>query len=145
MRSLLDINMLIALLDASHVFHGHAHAWWAAEGGSGWASCPLTENGVIRIMTNPSYSAGRRFTVGELITALAGFAGNSDHEFWPDSLSVRDSGVFSASRIHGGRQLTDLYLLALAAAHDARLATFDQNIPLSGVNTAERRHLCVVR
>ena len=144
MRALLDINVLIALLDASHAFHHRAHVWWAVEQGSGWASCPLTENGVIRIMTLPAYSAVRRFTVEELVGALNGFIANSDHEFWTDELTMRDTGLFAIDRIHGGRQLTDLYLLALAIRHKGRLATFDQHIPLSAVKKATPRQLCVL-
>ncbi len=144
MRALLDVNLLIALLDASHAFHQRAHAWWAAEQGSGWASCPLTENGVIRIMTLPAYSAVRRFTVEELVGALNGFIANSDHEFWTDELTLRDASLFATDRIHGGRQLTDLYLLALAVRRKGRLATFDQHIPLSAVKKATHRQLCVL-
>ena len=144
MRALLDVNVLIALFDGSHAFHDRAHQWWAADAAQGWASCPLVENGFTRIMANPSYSASRHFTVEDLVEALSGFVAGSDHEFWPDSVTLRDSQVFAADRIHGSRQLTDLYLLALAVENGGRLATFDRGIPLAAVRSAERRHLLVL-
>jgi hypothetical protein len=141
-RALLDVNVIIALLDPDHAFHERAHAWWAANRRRGWASCPLTENGVVRIMSNPAYSQVTRFTPGELIGRLRQFAARSDHEFWPDGISLRDEKIFAAGRIHSSRQLTDLYLLAPAVAHQGRLVTFDHGIPLSGVHNARTANLC---
>ncbi len=144
MRALLDVNVVIALLDPDHVFHERAHAWWAANIKRGWASCPLTENGVVRIMSNPGYSQKTRFPPGDLIDRLRKFAAQSNHEFWPDNISLRDEQVFAGQRIHSSRQLTDLYLLALAVERRARLVTFDHAIPLSGVHNAKAANLCVV-
>ena len=144
MRALLDIHLLIALLDPDHAFHERAHAWWSAHSGLGWSSCPITENGVVRIMSNPQYSRQAHFSPQDLIQRLKGFAANTDHEFWADQLSLLDSAVFVPDRIHSPRQLTDIYLLALATAHKARLATFDQSIPLSTVRSATRRNLCIL-
>ncbi len=144
MRALLDVNVLIALLDPDHVFHERAHAWWGANLKWGWASCPLTENGVVRIMSNPDYSGGAHFTPGDLISRLRTFARRTAHEFWPDDISVRDATIFAAERIHGSRQITDLYLLALAARHNGRLATFDGGIPVSAVLGAKAENLCAV-
>ena len=133
MRALLDVNVVIALLDPDHAFHERAHAWWAAQAKSGWASCPIVENGVVRIMSHPGYSKVARFTPGDLISRLRTFAAQTNHEFWPDDVSLRDGKLFPAERIHSSRQLTDLYLLALAAKHAGRLATFDQAIAISAV------------
>jgi len=144
MRALLDVNVVMALLDSSHVHHQRAHAWWAGHAKQGWASCPLVENGVVRVMSNPGYSAGRRFTVEELVAALGQFVAGTNHEFWQDTLALRDDGYFAADRIHGGRQLTDLYLLALAAERGGRLITFDQGIPLSAVKRARAVNLVVL-
>jgi len=142
MRALLDVNVIIALLDPDHAFHERAHAWWAAHRNRGWASCPLTENGVVRIMSHPGYSQKIRFTPGELIDRLRHFAAQTDHEFWPDGISLRDEKIFAAERIHSSRQLTDLYLLALAVVHQGRLVTFDHGIPLSSVPHATAANLC---
>ena len=144
MRALLDVNVVIALLDPDHAFHERAHDWWAATGKLGWASCPLTENGVARIMSNPAYSAGARFGPGDLISRLQTFAGQTNHEFWPDDISLRDGKFFDGERLHSSRQLTGLYLLALAVKRDGKLATFDQAIPLSAVRNARAENLCVI-
>jgi hypothetical protein len=144
MRALLDVNVLIALLDPDHVFHERAHAWWGANLQSGWASCPVTENGVVRIMSNPGYSRAAHFAPGDLISRLRTFARQTIHEFWPDDISLRDATVFATERIHGSRQITDLYLLALAAKHHGKLATFDGGIPISAVRSAKAENLCAV-
>jgi|ERR1041384_1230493 toxin-antitoxin system PIN domain toxin len=144
MRALLDVNIVIALMDPDHVFHERAHDWWARHAKSGWASCPITENGVVRIMSHPGYSQRARFTPGDLISRLRTFASSTHHEFWPDDISLRSGAVFAPERIHSSRQLTDLYLLALAAKHGGRLATFDREITISAVPGARAGNLCVV-
>ena len=144
MRALLDINVIIALQDPDHAFHQRAHAWWETNAKHGWASCPLTENGVVRIMSNPNYSEKARFTLNALVGALRTFAKQSNHEFWPDDISLRDERSFVTERIHSSRQITDLYLLALATKHQGRLATFDHGIPLSSVCNAKALNLCAV-
>ena len=143
MRHLLDINVLIALMDSDHAFHGRAHAWWA-EKARPWASCPLTENGLLRIMTSPHYSKNTRFTLADLAARLGFFVSSTDHAFWPDSLSLRDGCHFSFAASISSQHLTDIYLLALAVANQARLVTFDQHIPCSAVLTARPEHLLVL-
>lgn len=144
MRALLDVNLLIALLDATHVFHDRAHDWWGANAKAGWASSPITENGVIRIMGNPAYSPSRSFTPHEVTEALRSFVSDSDHEFWPDSVTLRDATVFATDRIHGARQLTDIYLLGLASRRGGRMVTFDRGVPLSALEGAKPSNLCVI-
>ena len=111
MRGLLDVNVVIALLDPDHVFHDTAHGWWRSHRTDGWASCPITENGVVRIMSNPAYSPDRKLETGELIAILGQFISNSDHEFWSDDRSLLDPGFVNASLLVGARQVTDVYLL----------------------------------
>lgn len=144
MRALLDINVIIALFDPDHSLHNRAHEWWAANSKSGWASCPISENGVIRIMSNPAYSRQANFSPFDLISRLQGFATQTDHEFWPDDISLCDGKVFAVERILSSRQLTDIYLLATAVKHAGRLATFDQSISLATVPLAKRENLCVL-
>jgi toxin-antitoxin system PIN domain toxin len=143
-RALLDVNVLIALLDAAHAFHERAHNWWAAHREFGWASCPLTENGTIRIMSHPGYSRRRPFTPHQVAQALESFARASNHQFWPDDISLRNPALFITKRLHSSQQLTDLYLLGLAASKAGRLVTFDQRIPLSAVIMAKPANLCVI-
>ena len=143
MRALLDVNVIIALLDSKHVFHRRAHSWWATNGKIGWASCPLTENAVVRIMSNPNYDRLHRFSIGDLIGQLRDFIQKTDHQFWADDISILNNSLFEVDRIHSPKQITDLYLLALATKHGGRLVTFDQNISLSAVKGARAENLSV--
>lgn len=144
MRALLDVNVIVALLDPGHVFHDRAHEWWAAQAESGWASCPIVENGVVRIMSNPGYSRAVRLAPGELITRLKTFTAQTNHEFWPDDISFRDATIFRPEHIHSSQKLTDLYLLALAAKHKSKLATFDNGISTSAISGATEQNICVI-
>ncbi len=144
MRALFDVNVIIALLDPDHVFYERAHAWWGANRKWGWASCLITENGVIRIMSNLGSSRWAHFTPADLILRLRTFVRQTNHESWPDDISLRDSAAFAADRIHGSRRVTDLYLLALAAERKGGLTTFDGTIPASAVCDANSANLHTV-
>ena len=140
-RFLLDINVLIALIDPAHVQHNRAHAWFAAKGQSAWATCPLTENGVLRIVGHPRYpnSPGSPAAVAEL---LAGFRELPGHAFWPDDVSLLDRQQVNRTRLLDSAHVTDSYLLALARAHHGQLATFDQRLVTDAVMMGrERLHL----
>jgi uncharacterized protein len=141
-RALLDINVLIALLDLDHVHHGTARSWLEREIGSGWASCPLTENGCIRVMSQSKYPNPVPTT--EAIKRLQNATATSYHEFWTDDLSILDRTAVDEDRIHGPKQVTDVYLLALAVKHLGRFVTFDGAIPLSAVRGARQQHLAVI-
>jgi toxin-antitoxin system PIN domain toxin len=141
MRYLLDINVLIALLDPDHAFHDRAHEWWSREDDRSWASCPLTENGLIRIMASPKYPSADPFTVAELAASLRTFIANTNHAFWPDAISVTDTARFQHPRILSSRHLTDLYLLALAHENKGCLATFDRGIPIGALADAQAKSL----
>lgn len=143
MRSLLDVNVLLALFDADHAFHERAHGWYGQN--TAWASCPNSENGLIRIMSNPNYHPVERHSPSEVISALQSFSKNSDHEFWADSLSLRDASCVDAGKILGSRVLTDIYLLALACRNGGRLVTFDEGINLTAVVGAKPENLHVIR
>lgn len=142
MRSLLDINVLIALLDPDHAFHQRAHDWWSVD--TAWASCPLSENGLVRIMASPSYSTTSPFTVAGITRTFQTFVAGTNHAFWSDTVSIIDPGRFRHDGILSARQLTDLYLLALAVENGGCLVTFDTRIPLSVVLTAGEEHLVVL-
>lgn len=139
MRALLDVNVLIALLDQDHSLHQRAWGWFGARVADGWASCPLTQNGCVRIMSSPGYR--NPLPVAAVVERLREAVADSHHEFWPDEVSILDPGVVDSTRIHGPRQITDLYLLALAVRHGGRLATFDASISIGSVSGAEKRHL----
>ena len=140
--ALLDVNVLIALFDETHVHHELAHDWFADEGAGGWATCPMTENGFLRVMTHPRASDGTdRDTV---FASLRKLCSRHDHLFWKDSVSLRDERIFDPSVIVSHRQLTDLYLLGLAVRNKGRLVTFDPRIPVRAVKKATATSLIVL-
>jgi len=142
-RYLLDVNVLIALIDPAHVQHDRAHQWFAAQGQRAWATCPLTENGVLRIVGYARYpnSPGTPAAVAELFTILRALDG---HEFWPDDLTLFDSRRIDSTRLLDSGQVTDTYLLALAAAHGGQFATFDRNLVVDAViDGAQALHLII--
>ena len=132
MTFLLDVNVLIALIDPAHVGHDAAHAWFEREGRASWATCPMTENGVIRIVGNPKYlnSPGSPAEVAAIVSRLRALPG---HVFWPDDISLVDARHIDPAHILTPGQVTDSYLLALAAAHQGRLATFDRRLSTNAV------------
>ena len=142
MRSLLDVNVLIALLDSDHTSHTVAMSWFAGHANEGWASCPITQNGCLRIMSNASYP--NALPVQALLSRLSEACQEEVHDFWPDAVSLLDPEVIDLTRIHGPKQLTDIYLLALAVSHDARFVTFDGKIPLAAVRQAKPQNLLVL-
>lgn len=140
---LLDVNLLIALFDPSHLHHEAAHAWFAASSRRRWATCPLTENGFVRVLSNPAY-AGRRTTVADAVARLRRFAATPRHSFWEDDLSLLDPARVAPEKLTGHREITDAYLLALAVNRGGALATFDGHVRRSAVVGADGSHLEVV-
>lgn len=141
-RALLDINVLVALLDSDHVHHRRARDWISEQIGHGWASCPITENGFVRIISQPRYPSP--VPPGQAMERLRRATGTGHHEFWSCGVSLLDPDVADPDRIHGPRQVTDAYLLALAMANNGRFVTFDNAVPLSAVPGAGKEHLIVV-
>lgn len=139
MRALFDVNVLIALLDFHHSLHLRARHWVEGNIRDGWASCPITQNGYIRIVSGSSYA--NPLKLQDAITRLAASCAEKYHEFWPDDISLLNSSLVDASRVHGPRQLTDIYLLALAVKHGGRLVTLDSTVALSAVHGAKPQHL----
>jgi toxin-antitoxin system PIN domain toxin len=142
MRLLLDVNVLIALLDADHLHHGSAREWLGAHASDGWASCPITQNGCIRVMSQPAYP--NPLPVAAVVERLAAAARHPEHEFWADDCSLLDPATARSDRIHGPKQVTDIYLLALAVRHSGRFATFDGAVALSAVPSATAAHVVVL-
>ena len=139
-RMLLDVNVWVALFDDAHVASARANALIETPGIK-IATCPLVENGVIRVLNLPSY--GRRGALGVMAVRqqLVNACASLDHEFWPDSVSLRDDSAVDFTRVHGHNQITDLYLLALAIKHGGTLVAFDRNIPLSAACGSTQIHL----
>lgn len=141
--ALLDVNLLVALFDPDHVHHDLAHDWFADGRASGWATCPITENGFVRVLSHPAYGASTARVV-ELVDRLRSFCGSGHHRFWSETVSLIDTKLFAPSFVRGYRQLTDVYLLGLACKMGGCLATFDRTIPLAAVKGATRDTLQVI-
>ena len=139
MRALLDVNVLIAMLDQAHPHHEPAMAWLKANIKQGWASCPITQNGCVRIMSQASYPGAR--PVAQIVDRLNDALVHSAHQFWPDDASIADPRIVDATMVHSARQITDTYLLSLAVKHQGRLVTFDSGIALNAVKGATTKHL----
>lgn len=142
MRALLDVNVLLALFDPDHVDHRVAQAFAGADLGDGWATCPLTQNGFVRIISQPRYPSP--VSTADAVARLSEAASYESHAFWPDDASLLDPDVFDRTALLTHRQVTDAYLLALAVRHGGRLVTFDTGIPLRAVKGSGNKHLEVL-
>ncbi len=144
MRGLLDVDVLVALFDVDHVFHIRAHEWLEANQALGIATCSLTENGLVRVLSHPNYSTSLRVAPAEMIRRLGIFCGTGDHCFWPDSVTLRDTDLFVGNKILGPKQISDVYLLGLAVNRNGRLVTFDEGVGIGTVRGARNEHLVVI-
>ena len=127
MATLLDVNVLVALAWPTHDHHEAAHRWFADAGGRGWATCPLTQSGFVRVSSNPAATPDAR-TPGVAMALLERIVSQPDHVFWHDDVSIATDDWFDRQRLVGHRQVTDAHLLALALRHGGRLATFDRGL-----------------
>ena len=142
MRALLDVSVLIALFDSEHIHHAPVSQWFAEHAPRGWATCPLTQNGCIRILSQATYAnQAPAALVAEILTEATA---DPRHEFWPDSFSVLTPGLLRWDKLLTGRHLTDVYLLALAQRHAGCLVTLDQGIPVAAVPEARAQNLLVL-
>lgn len=142
MLSLYDVSALIALLDENHPAHDAVYQSFNRNIEQGWASCPLTQNGFLRILSQPSYP--RSLSLTEAYERLQASTSTSYHQFIADDISLLDDTLVRYNDLYSYRQITDVYLLALAVAHGARLVTLDAHIPLGGVYGANEDHLVVI-
>ena len=141
--ALLDVNVLVALFDPDHVHHDLAHDWFGDEGRRAWATCAMTEAGLLRVLSRPEYGSEIRRPV-DLVPLLRKLCRSGGHHFWEAGVSLRDERLFDPALIRGHAQLTDVYLLGMAKRHGGRLVTFDRTIPVGAVRGARRDLLQVI-
>ena len=142
MIALLDVNVLIALAWPNHVHHAAARAWFEARREEGWATCPLTEAGFVRVSCNPSV-VRHTITPLEAIAVLQRLTRVRAHTFWPLDQSVTDLPESIGIRLQGYRQITDAVLLATAMQQNGQLATLDGGMERL-VSESQRSSLCVI-
>jgi hypothetical protein len=133
--SLLDVNVLIALCDGRHEHHLSTAQWFVDNAAAGWASCPLTQNGTIRIMSTPAYPGAR--LVSQVLAQVKTLCASAHHHFWPDAMSLTDDAILNSAHLLDHRQLTDAYLLALAVHNGGQFVTLDGAIALQAVRGAK--------
>lgn len=139
---LLDVNVLVALLDPNHVHNERAVRWFYHDPALQWLTCPITENGAARIMSGAGYS--HRLTVWDIALSLRALSRLGRHSFLADDLTIRDDTVFAYPSAVSTKQLTDVYLLALAAIHDATFVSLDRRISTSGIRVGGARILNIL-
>lgn len=124
---LLDVNALVALAWPNHVHHAPVTEWFGAHHAGGWATCPLTESGFVRVSSNPLVTSEAR-SPAEALVVLREIVALPGHHFWHDDVSLAKADIIDAARLHGHRQVTDAHLLALTIRRGGRLVTFDGGI-----------------
>ena len=144
MIALLDINVLVAIAWPNHIHYSSARKWFQEQKESGWATCPTTENGFIRISSNsriiPEAKSPR-----EAALYLKDLISLKGHVFWEEEASVLDDRFIPLEKIHTFRQVPDAHLLSLAIRNEALLATFDRGIlNLLPVGMKAGDHLCLI-
>ena len=142
MTSLLDVNALVSLLDANHSHHA-AMTGWLGTNKYPWASCPITQNGYLRIVTQESYP--NTISMKEAIRTLSQAVFTPGHEFLPDDISLLNQQLVEHQHVQGPKQLTDIYLLALSVFHGARFVTLDKGVSRVAVPQATSTSLHVIR
>lgn len=135
--------MLAALFAPDHVHHELAHDWSGEERHAGWAICPITETGLVRLLTNPRVHEG--VAVAEVIDRLRRLQSDSAHEWWEANVSFADVTVFRPTALRGHRQVTDLYLAGLAHSRGGKLVTFDRGVLCNAVVDAKPSLVEVLR
>jgi uncharacterized protein len=124
---LLDINLLLALSDPMHMHHEAAHHWFSDQGQQSWATCPITENGFLRIASHPNYP-NRPGGLPAVLVILRQLCETPGHQFWGEDISTLD--ILLPDAIISQGQITDVYLAGLAFHRKGKLATLDKHIPV---------------
>lgn len=119
--ALLDVNALVALAWDSHIHHARMRKWFADNASAGWATCPVTESGFIRVSTNPKVLPSP-IGIADARRVLEALRAADGHRFFVDDVSLADDDI---PTIFGHRQVTDAHLLTLARRRSVRLVTFD--------------------
>lgn len=137
------MNVWVALLDEAHVHHIQALTF-ARRPKVKIATCPIIENGIIRILNLPGYSRLGPAGFETVRNKLQQICTDLDHEFWPDEVSLRTESGINWSRVLGHNQITDIYLLALAVARKGCFVTLDHRVTLSTVNSSSSKNLMLL-
>jgi toxin-antitoxin system PIN domain toxin len=122
--ALLDVNALVALAWDSHVHHVRMREWFATHGATGWATCPVSESGFVRVSSNRRVLPSP-IGVAAARAVLVALRSAGVHRFLADDVSLTDDDI---PDIAGYRQVTDAHLLTLARRRGVQLVTFDAGL-----------------
>jgi len=131
-----DINLLVAAHLANHQHHDLALGWLRSA--DHFATCATTEQGLVRLLSNPAVNSGA--SIVDALAALARVRRRRQHQFWAEQASLDAPGIDTA-RMTGHRQVSDFHLLNLAASRGGQLVTLDKRIE-PALQPRDRRHLC---
>jgi toxin-antitoxin system PIN domain toxin len=134
--ALLDVNVLVALFQPEHVHHDLAHDWFADHRQDGWATCPVTEAGLVKLLANPRFHSGG-VGVAAVVERLRRLQSDRAHEWWEANISLTDPKLFELTAIQGHRQVNDVYLAGLAQSRGGKLVTFDRAVLWRAVSGAK--------
>ena len=137
---LLDVNVLVAIFDTQHIHHERVSMWLADQEEATPVSCPITEMGCVRVLSQTKANHG--MSISQLTEFVAPFFDRCEH--WPCDIRLSDSQRFNKEFIHGHRQLTDIYLLGLATTRNGAFVTLDRSIAIAAVRGAANQHLIVL-
>lgn len=138
----MDVNVLVAILSRKDPRHPAAIRWFEQHGHHDWLTCPIVENGTLRILTNPKSSINP-VSFAQAAEMLESLYPLGQHRFIPEDISLLDHSLLDRAVNITHKQSTDVYLLALAVRHHATFATFDRNVASRAV-THGSEHLLVL-
>jgi len=136
--ALFDVNVLLALVWAAHESHNKVQNWFQQRAKGGWATCPVTQAALVRIVSNPAFSSNA-VSANDAISLLKANVAHPSHRFWRDETGFVEAAKPFAARITGHQQITDAYLLGLAVHKKGKLPTLDRGMRfLAGAAMIER-------
>ena len=141
---LLDVNVLVARFWGPHIFHRKVRAWMASHEQEGWATCPITQAGLVRTISNPGFSPNAPRPAEAIHWLAESLRQDPNHHFWANDLPVSDACAESLPRLNGFKQLTDAYLLGLAIHKKARLLTLDRRMLVLAAENSPAREALVI-
>ena len=132
-----DVNVLIALVDSAHIHHRRAIRWFEQHRSDHWATCPITENGFVRVLSDRKYP-NLSLSPDQAVELLARLKRShlENHQWCPDKVTLTDAALFQSGVLLGAKQITDVYLLGLAFRNGGRLVSFDRGLPWRAVRDA---------
>jgi uncharacterized protein len=126
-RQLPDVSVFLALLWPRHEGYAAAHTWFEKGGHRSWATSPLTQLGVLRLLTNPAVTQGA-VSAATALAVVMDATRHDGHKFWPLDRDTASGLTAVAGRLRGHGQWTAAVLLGQALERDGVLVTFDAGL-----------------